>query len=294
MNPRYGLTLLTVLLLAACGTPMRQSGGMPTTSGNGGYLPGDGPGNVDTARLASVPNAVPRADPLNVYANRPYEALGVRYVPLTTVGTYKERGIASWYGKKFNGQRTSSGEIYDMYTMTAAHKTLPIPSYARVTNLENGRSVVVRVNDRGPFMHGRIIDVSYAAAYKLGMLGAGSARVEVASLSPSPGSAPAPTVVAAPVQTKPVQVSQIPNVPIPSASGSVYLQLGAFRSQESAESFRSHMQDELGDLGKQVTLTSGGGLLRVNLGPYRTEDEARTSASQLAPRLGFKPFVSQH
>lgn len=284
MNLKSGLILFTSLLLAACGSaPTRNAGG---------YLPGDGPGNVDPAKLAAAHDAVPRAEPLHPYANRPYEALGVRYVPLTTVGTYKERGIASWYGKKFDGQRTSDGEIYDMYSMTAAHKTLPIPSYAQVTNLENGRSVIVRVNDRGPFMRGRIIDVSYAAAYKLGMIGKGSARVEVKSLAPGRSAPVVATVTAAPVQPAPVNVKPTGTVAAP--AGTVFLQLGAFRSAESAQSFLAHMQDELGDLGKQVLLYVHGGLTRVRLGPYRSADEARASAEKLAPRLGFKPFVSLH
>jgi rare lipoprotein A len=282
MNQKSGLILITTLMLAACSsTPTRNAGG---------YLPGDGPGNVDPAKLAAVQDAVPRVEPLQAYANRPYEALGVRYVPLTTLGRYKERGIASWYGIKFDGQRTSDGEIYNMYAMTAAHKTLPIPSYAKVTNLENGRSVIVRVNDRGPFMRGRIIDVSYAAAYKLGMIGKGSARVEVESLVPGPGAPAAPTVAAAPVQPAPVDVKPIMTVAVP--AGTVFLQLGAFRSTEGAQSFLAHMQDELGDLGKQVLLSVRDGLTRVRLGPYRTADEARASAERLAPRLGFKPFIS--
>ena len=152
----------------------------------GGYYKDDGPG--DAARLASIPDAVPRAEPLHRYANRPYEAMGRKYVPLTQVGVYKQRGTASWYGKRYHGNPTSSGEKYDMYKMSAAHPILPIPSYARVTNLANRKSVVVRVNDRGPFHAGRAIDVSYAAAYKLGFIAQGSAQVEIEQIVP--GGAP--------------------------------------------------------------------------------------------------------
>jgi rare lipoprotein A len=152
----------------------------------GGYYKDDGPG--DSAKLAAVPDAVPRAEPLHRYANRPYEVMGRNYVPLTRVGTYKQRGSASWYGKRFHGNPTSSGEKYDMYKMSAAHPILPIPSYARVTNLANSRSVVVRVNDRGPFHAGRAIDLSYAAAYKLGYIAQGSAQVEIEQVVP--GGAP--------------------------------------------------------------------------------------------------------
>jgi rare lipoprotein A len=148
----------------------------------GGYYKDDGPG--DSAKLASIPDAVPRAEPLHRYANRPYEQMGKKYVPLTRVADFKQRGVASWYGKRFHGNPTSSGEKYDMYKMSAAHPTLPIPSYARVTNLANGKSVVVRVNDRGPFHAGRAIDLSYAAAWKLGYLSQGSAQVEIEQIMP--------------------------------------------------------------------------------------------------------------
>jgi rare lipoprotein A len=127
---------------------------------------------------------VPRVEPLHKYANRPYTALGRDYVPMTSLQPFRQRGLASWYGKRYHGQKTSSVEVYDMYAMSAAHPTLPIPSYARVTNLANGRSVVVRINDRGPFRSARIIDVSYVAAHKLGFIQAGQAQVEVEAILP--------------------------------------------------------------------------------------------------------------
>ena len=132
--------------------------------GSGGYLAGDGPGASIPANLDAIPDAVPVSEPLHRYANQPYVALEKTYTPITVPGKFKQRGIASWYGKKFHGQRTSSGEKYNMYAMTAAHPILPIPSYARVTNVDTGKSVVVRINDRGPFMHDRVIDLSYTAA----------------------------------------------------------------------------------------------------------------------------------
>jgi rare lipoprotein A len=171
---RY-LTLALILLVSACGSSPQR----------GGYYKDDGPGANPPANLASIPDAVPRSEPLHKYANRPYEVLGKKYVPLASVQPFTQRGVASWYGKKFHGQKTSSGETYDMYKMTAAHPTLPIPSYARVTNLSNGRSVVVRVNDRGPFHNNRIIDLSYAAAYKLGYIGAGSTQVQIDAVVPA-------------------------------------------------------------------------------------------------------------
>ncbi len=144
----------------------------------------DGPGSAPPGNLDRIADATPRSEPLNPGANSPYTALGRKYVPYQSLKPYRARGIASWYGRKFHGRPTSSGERYDMYAMTAAHTILPIPSYARVTNLSNGRSVVVRVNDRGPFHLERIIDLSYTAAYKLGFVNAGSAQVEVEAILP--------------------------------------------------------------------------------------------------------------
>jgi len=165
------LSFFFVVLLAGCASSPKP----------GGYYKDDGPGD----RLpANVADAVPRAEPLHRFANRPYRAMGKEYVPMTRLQPFRQRGLASWYGKRYHGQKTSSGEIYDMYAMSAAHPTLPIPSYARVTNVANGRSVVVRINDRGPFHSARIIDVSYVAAYKLGFIQAGQAQVEVEAVIP--------------------------------------------------------------------------------------------------------------
>ena len=144
----------------------------------------DGPSGPPPANLDGIADARPRSEPLNPGANAPYNALGRKYSPYQSLRPYRQRGLASWYGRKFHGKPTSSGERYDMYAMTAAHTILPIPSYARVTNLSNGRSIVVRINDRGPFHAERIIDLSYAAAYKLGFVNAGSVRVEVEAILP--------------------------------------------------------------------------------------------------------------
>jgi len=166
--------LLLLALVAGCASTDRK----------GGYYKDDGPGENPPPNLDAVADATPRVEPLHKFANRPYQALGRNYTPLTSVQPFKQRGLASWYGKRFHGQKTSSGEPYDMYKMTAAHPTLPIPSYVRVTRVSNGRSVVVRVNDRGPFHAQRVIDLSYAAAYKLGYIQAGSAEVTLEAIVP--------------------------------------------------------------------------------------------------------------
>lgn len=265
------------------------------TASGGGYLAGDGPGADTPVNLDAIPDAVPKAEPLHRYANRPYSALGKTYTPLTETGKYKERGSASWYGKKFHGQRTSIGEVYDMYGMTAAHPTLPIPSYARVTNVATGKSVIVRVNDRGPFLHDRIMDLSYVAAYKLGYINKGSTDVEVESIAVA---ANAP--VTAPVEPPALKVEPLvpaPAIPVETAgtpTGKVFLQLGAFRSPQGAESFLVRMRAELGEASKPLRLYEKAGLTRVHLGPYANANEARNAASRLSSTLGFKPFVSVH
>jgi rare lipoprotein A len=156
----------------------------PAGSGRGGYYQDDGPGDHPPENLDATPDAEPKIEPYSAKNNRPYVVFGKTYVPIVDNKPFKERGIGSWYGKKFHGQKTSSGELYDMYKMTAAHPTLPIPSYARVTNLANGKQVIVRINDRGPFHPGRIIDLSYTAALKLGYLASGSSELEVDRLLP--------------------------------------------------------------------------------------------------------------
>ena len=146
----------------------------------------DGPGPNPPPGLERTPDAVPRIEPIRtIGANRPYQAAGRSYVPLIADVPFSETGLASWYGRKFHGRATSSGEPYDMYAMTAAHRTLPIPSYARVTSVANGRSVVVRINDRGPFRRGRIIDLSHGAARALGIAGLAPVELRPASAAES-------------------------------------------------------------------------------------------------------------
>ncbi|HQV07673.1 MAG TPA: septal ring lytic transglycosylase RlpA family protein, partial [Thauera sp.] len=191
-----GLACAAVLLSACGSTPRRDadeaSAPAPDTTtpsvtrrSGGGYYKDDGPDDEVPDNLDAIPDAEPRDEPLHRFANRPYHVMGQSFVPATELRPFRQRGHASWYGRRFHGNPTSSGEPYDMYAMTAAHPTLPIPSYARVTHLGNGRSVVVRVNDRGPFLRGRVIDLSYAAAHKLGYINAGSAQVEVEQILPS-------------------------------------------------------------------------------------------------------------
>jgi len=175
MTSSRPLHFLFVLLLAIAVAGCSSTGGRK----KGGYYKDDGPDANPPSNLDQIPDAVPKLEPYASGANRPYVVFGQRYVPDTSGQAYKKRGIASWYGKKFHGNSTSIGETYDMYAMTAAHTTLPIPSYARVTSMVNGKTIIVRVNDRGPFHSDRIMDLSYVAAYKLGIIGPGSGQVVV-------------------------------------------------------------------------------------------------------------------
>lgn len=322
MNKQIVLLVLVTVALAACGTAPKQKvkpapivdlipkqsvdvpqaapevahEAAPAPAGSGGYLAGDGPGADAPANLDTVPDAVPKAEPLHRYANREYTALGKTYKPLEAPCHYKEVGIASWYGKKFHGQRTSTGEVYDMYSMSAAHTTLPVPSYARVTNVATKKSVIVRVNDRGPFLHDRIIDLSYTAAYKLGIINNGSAEVEVECVAPD---SPEVSLIPAPVKSEPLPVEAAPpvaQVPAPAVAaavvGKAYLQLGAFKSQQGAKKFLAKMRTKLGKGAKPLSLFTKDGLERVHLGPYASQDEARAAGEQLKARLGFKPYIS--
>lgn len=209
--------VVAALLLSACGTrqPAQHGSGIDASgySVGGGDYRKDGPHANPPANLASVPDAVPRIEPLASGPNRPYVVMGKRYVPDTSGGPYRARGKASWYGRQFHGRPTSNGETYNMYAMTAAHPTLPIPSYARVTRADNGRSIIVRINDRGPFIAGRVIDLSYVAAYKLGTLQHGTGEVIVERIMPNeirrgvPAPAPEPVMVASVQKAQPASAA---------------------------------------------------------------------------------------
>ena len=258
----------------------------------GAYYLDDGPGANPPADLAAIADAVPRDEPLHRFANNPYSVLGRDYQPLRARVPYRAQGIASWYGRKFHGQPTSSGEPYDMYAMTAAHPTLPIPSYARVTNPATGRSVIVRVNDRGPFHAGRIMDLSYVAAWQLGYADRGSTVVEVESILPGQ-TLPTP----APFDDDPIARFAAAAEPAPATlpvvrdAQGVFLQLGAFGSADNAEALRIHLAQVLGNLADRLIVRADRGWYRVQLGPWADREEARRVADQLVERLDMRPLV---
>lgn len=283
---------------AASAASVARKPGAPQKFG-GGYKddgPGEGAPDID-----AIPDAVPRDEPLHRFANNPYSALGRDYVPLRTVGNYRGRGIGSWYGRRYHGQRTSSGEAYDMYAMTAAHPTLPIPSYARVTNVANGRSVVVRINDRGPFLAGREIDLSWTAAAKLGYVGAGSATVEVESLAPgrepavaaAPAPRPGPPAAAEDPIAKMAATEPEPSLPQVQDARGHFLQLGAFGNRDNAEALRARLARELGDLAGKLVIQPAGKVFRVQLGPWADAAAAQQAGGRLRESLGMTPVVVQ-
>lgn len=275
--------------MSGCGTtPKREpsvSKAPPTP--RGGYYLDDGPGEYPPVDLDSIPDAVPKLEPLHRGASRPYVVMGRDYAPMTSLQPYKARGFATWYGRRYHGKQTSSGETYDMYAMTAAHATLPIPSYARVTNLANGKSVVVRINDRGPFIGDRLIDLSYTAAYKVGVLGGGSAVVEVESIIPGD---PMPMAVASGAG-QPAAISAAPEIPLTNAASGVYLQLGAFGSKENAETYLMRLKLQLAWLAERLHVFPGEGLYRVHAGPYANRAEARQIADRIGQALSIRPMV---
>ena len=281
--------LLLPLLLGACGTVTKAL--KKSAEPGGKYYLDDGPPERVPDGLAGIPDATPADEPFHRFANRPYTVFGQTYVPVVNKEPRKERGLASWYGRKFHGQKTSSGEIYDMFAMTAAHKTLPIPSYARVTNVKNGLSVVVRVNDRGPFHSERIIDLSYAAAARIGIVNTGSALVEVERVFAGSAAAPPETVFA--MVEQPLPAAAVIESPVVSQeSAGLWLQLGAFSSAESAESFRQKMARDLPWLLEPAQVVARDGLHRVRLGPYRNRDEASAIADKVRTSLGFVPLMT--
>lgn len=288
-----------MLYLAGCSTPPQRPAPIsradkpapvvssPSVSKGGGYYKDDGPGDNPPENIDAIPDAAPKAEPLHKYANRPYTVLGQQYIPDTQCKPYKARGTASWYGKKFHGQKTSSGERYDMFGMTAAHPRLPIPSYVRVTNVKTNKSVVVRINDRGPFHSSRLIDLSYSAAYKLGIIKSGSAMVEVESIDPDNDYAPVTAL------SQPVLEKTLLPVALPSSTDTsgIFLQLGAFSSEDNANIFSNKIKQQLGSVPEACHVLSMQGTFRVHLGPYASQSEARQAANRLRQELAISPLV---
>ena len=301
------------LLLSACGSSPRQARR-------------DGPPATVPSHLADVPDATPRLETIRSGGpNKPYQVFGRDYVPMTRDQAFTERGLASWYGRQFHGAPTASGEPYDMYAMTAAHPTLPIPSYARIRNPANGREIVVRVNDRGPFHSGRIVDLSYTAALKLDLLRGvapveleritfesirsgswrreGNGDVPVQARAPAMAAPPASIVAVAPPSATAAEERPLPSsraepaalstaAPAAAPSGRGYwVQLGAFREAAGAEAFQRRVGADVDWLTSRLGTFAEAQLYRVQAGPYPSRDAAQEAAARVREALGLVPLV---
>ena len=247
MNKSFALVVCLALLISGCG-----SIGSKTS-----FLD-----------VSGVKDAVPKHEPYSKYGNDPYRVFGKTYVPLSTAKGYEQRGIASWYGKKFHGKRTSNGETYDMYEMTAAHKTLPLPSYVSVTNLDNKKTIIVRVNDRGPFVGDRIIDLSYAAATKLDLVRPGTGPVLVRAIDP-----------------KGTGYDTL-------SSRSHYLSVGTFSKRDNA----AKLQTKLRSVGFRNTeiakkVSSGRTLYQVRIGPVDVNKDVDSLIRKVGRHLSEEPVI---
>jgi len=289
---KFRLLFLVTVLFGLAGCASKEAGR---------YSIDQDHGPAEKVDLSHVPDATPKYEPKSRGGNKsPYTVFGKQYYVMPTAADYRHRGTASWYGKKFHGHKTSNGEVYDMYGMTAAHKALPLPTYVKVTNLENGRQVIVRVNDRGPFHGNRVIDLSYAAAFKLDMLKKGTAYVEVEAIDTTRlNSTNSVISSAAPVPQEAVKTVAAPVISATSAPEPVavatadLLQVGAYSSADAAEKVKYRLEpitQGMDILIKEINV-SGKTLYRVQVGPAGDAAEL-TAASARIEAAGFpKPLV---
>lgn len=284
------VSIICAVTLAACANPYSKKDSAP---------------KKPSTRVDRSEKIVPKVEPKSKYGNpTSYVVFGRRYFVLDSSQGYVEQGIASWYGTKFHGRRTSSGETYDMYAMTAAHKSLPLPTYARVTNKKNGRSIIVRINDRGPFVKNRIIDLSYAAATKLGIVTTGTGLVEVRAIDPRSSDArraaqrkelPEDVVdVAANPEEVEATVSKAADT-LPSADAiekevGIYVQLGAFRSRDNAHKLRAQFSAlDVGDVKVKEVAFEDAPIYKVWIGPLDTVEQADNTVDKIT-QLGHKDY----
>ena len=271
MNNIKGIIfLLTALCLAGCQTNnVEKNSEDPVTDSKskGAYYLDDGPEEVIPENLSSIPNAIPKKEPLNKFSNRPYKVFGKTYYPMTSLKPYTATGYATWYGKKYHGNKTSIGEVYDMYKMTAAHKTLPLPCYVKVTNLKNDKTVIVRVNDRGPFVKDRIIDLSYAAANRLEIIEKGSELVKVELID----------------LDKKVKVSEI--------NKQIYIQAGLFSDEKNANNLINKIK-KLGTVkNENIKKIKNEDQFQVLIGPFANNQKAKNKKDELSNNFFINGFI---
>ena len=291
----YFLAFMMLSILSGCASvPSFKNEGVTSPSKKGGgYYLDDGPGDHPPENIDAIPDAIPKVEPFNARANQPYIALDNKYIPMTSFYPYKEKGVASWYGKRYHGKKTSIGEYYDMYSMTGAHTTLPIPCYVRVTNTENGKSVIVRINDRGPFKKDRIIDLSFAAAYKLRLSDKGSGPVEVELIDPRQFNAlkKTPDVVTEKIKEKDV-VPAKEKIDEILANEPLYIQAGAFKNEKNADLFLKQLSDMKLENTPPFKKQFSEDLFHVVIGPFNSKDEANNIADVIKSKIKISIFIT--
>ena len=244
---------------------------------SGAYYLDDGPDENPPENLDKIPDAQPKYEPLSKSANRPYVAFDKKYIPMQKIIPFKEEGYASWYGKRYHGRKTSIGETYDMYQMTGAHKTLPLPCYIKVTNLQNKRSVIIRVNDRGPFIDERIVDLSYAAAQRLRIIEKGSELVKIEMINPS-------------LVEKNLEQTYKAS-PVDSSIKYFYIQAGAFSNEDNASYLINRLSKIKFRNSLNIKKLSKDSLYLVTIGPYDSEKIAEQALQDISQKIQLNSFI---
>ena len=299
------LAMLLVVQLNGCSSTASRSKPVvsaPTAGGyvmkpyprkGGGFYKDDGLPAQIPENIEQIPNASPRLEPLRNAANKPYTVLGLSFTPMTSLQPFNQQGIGSWYGTKFNGLKTSNGDTYDMFAMTAAHPTLPLPCYVRVTNTQNNRSVIVRVNDRGPFHNGRIIDLSFTAAYKLGYVDQGSSPVRVELIIPDASAVTYADLSKDALAANDAKVDDKTRYGEEVPKPGTYVQMGAFQNGFNAQVLRNHLLRELDWMtSAQVHVYAEPPWHRVQVGPFATRAQAETVQVKIRDALGGQPHIA--
>ena len=273
------LTFVTAFLLFGCQSvePLFEQSNKdkPKVKNSGAYYLDDGPDENPPQNLDKIPDAQPKYEALSKRANRPYVAFEKKYVPMQKIIPFKEEGYASWYGKRYHGRKTSIGETYDMYQMTGAHKTLPLPCYIKVTNLKNKRSVIIRVNDRGPFIDERIVDLSYAAAHRLEIIQNGSELVKIEMVNPS-------------LAVKNIKEANLNSSP---SIKSFYIQAGAFSNQDNASYLINRLSKIKFKNSLSIKKLNKNSLHLVTIGPYASKKIAEEALKDITKKIQLNSFI---
>jgi rare lipoprotein A len=279
MNKYISILILSFLLFGCQSIEplLEEENNKPKVKDSGAYYLDDGPDKNPPENLDKIPDAEPKYEALSKRASRPYVAFDKKYIPMKKIIPFEEEGYASWYGKRYHGRKTSIGETYDMYQMTGAHKTLPLPCYIKVTNLKNKRSVIIRVNDRGPFVDQRIVDLSYAAAHRLDIIKNGSELVKIEMVNPS---------LAKKNLVEPLQDA--------SASDSIksfYIQAGAFSSEENASYLINRLSKIKFKKSLSIKKLNKNSLHLVAIGPYASKEIAEEALIDITKKIQLNSFI---